>query len=329
MRKSCMLLLIISLSICATYTVDKASILVGFADGVSAEYNAASLSVTDLGFGTVLCTSGSASEFVSNNCAVIMDYAGANAVSGWDSEITTNGRGYLQLNNLGWMMFDAANTASISAKGFFLALINDKTTELTTFPNLLDNGWSGAGGLGYYADKTNNYIAYYEDETFPNIATARKTVGMSPVDYPRSLTYKDSGKGRGVFCGWNIYGDKALAMDIKLLENAIIFTAQPPKANAGGPYRGSVGKAVTLDGSASTDNVSIALYEWDLNGDGVFDLSVASPTATYAYEKNYSGKISLRCTDNLGCRSISDTTISVVNTDVEEQSAGYIKALYR
>ncbi len=54
------------------------------------------------------------------------------------------------------------------------------------------------------------------------------------------------------------------------------FTNQPPVVVAGGPYEINFGEQVTLDGTGSRNldsdcSDSIALYEWDLNGDGFYD----------------------------------------------------------
>jgi len=47
---------------------------------------------------------------------------------------------------------------------------------------------------------------------------------------------------------------------------------EPPVADAGGPYTGTIGEPVTLDGSGSTDpDGTIVAYEWDVDGDGQFD----------------------------------------------------------
>ena len=68
------------------------------------------------------------------------------------------------------------------------------------------------------------------------------------------------------------------------------ITAPPvnlaPVANAGGPYAGEPGQAITFDGSASADpNDDPITYSWDF-GDGATGSGV-SPTHTYAAAGNY------------------------------------------
>ena len=59
----------------------------------------------------------------------------------------------------------------------------------------------------------------------------------------------------------------------------------PPVAAAGGPYTLAVGGSLTLEASASSDQDrdcggGIALYRWDLDRDGTFDVDTADPLVT-------------------------------------------------
>jgi hypothetical protein len=56
---------------------------------------------------------------------------------------------------------------------------------------------------------------------------------------------------------------------------------RPATADAGPPLIVNPGDTVTLDGSASVGTIS--LWQWDLNGDGVWDLTGEKPTVTYDY----------------------------------------------
>ncbi len=83
----------------------------------------------------------------------------------------------------------------------------------------------------------------------------------------------------------------------------------PPSANPGGPYSGTEGQSITLDGSGSDDSDgSIALYEWDINNDGTFDYSSTSATQNHSYSQQGTYTIKLRVTDNLGETNMSTTT---------------------
>ncbi|MBI5838098.1 MAG: PKD domain-containing protein [Candidatus Eisenbacteria bacterium] len=90
--------------------------------------------------------------------------------------------------------------------------------------------------------------------------------------------------------------------------------APPPptdtlRADAGGPYRGSVKQAVNFDGSRSTPpkNGSITAYAWDF-GDNT---SGSGVTATHAYDKAGTFSVRLICTDNTGHTNTSTTLATI------------------
>ena len=97
-----------------------------------------------------------------------------------------------------------------------------------------------------------------------------------------------------------------------LVEAAVIL----PNADANGPYEGEVGKPIILDGSGSFDSDGyIALYEWDFEGDGVFDFSSAESTTSHIYETAFSGVVTLRVTDNDGNTDTDEAAITIVQGD--------------
>ncbi|MBI5665925.1 MAG: PKD domain-containing protein [Nitrospirae bacterium] len=90
---------------------------------------------------------------------------------------------------------------------------------------------------------------------------------------------------------------------------------KPPVANAGGIYSNAEGQVILLNGSGSVDpDGSIVRYEWDVNGDGIYDYSDAPATRSHTYSRQGVYTIKFRVTDNLGATSeavakayISDT----------------------
>jgi hypothetical protein len=55
----------------------------------------------------------------------------------------------------------------------------------------------------------------------------------------------------------------------------------------------------------------IVLYEWDVNGDGVFDIAGTSTTMRHVPLGAYEGTITLRVTDDSGLTSVATTYVSV------------------
>lgn len=83
---------------------------------------------------------------------------------------------------------------------------------------------------------------------------------------------------------------------------------QPPVSDPNGPYSGTVGIALTFDGTASTDaDGTIVSYAWDF-GDGN-TASGVTPSHTYMMNGNYS--ISLTVTDDAGDSGTATTTAAI------------------
>ncbi len=94
-----------------------------------------------------------------------------------------------------------------------------------------------------------------------------------------------------------------------------------PTANAGGPYVGSIGGTVTLDGSNSSDSDgSVVAYSWSVNGSTVYSggldtYTVTLTSPTYAAGQTYT--VQLIVTDDDGAQSVAaTTTLQVVGVDL-------------
>jgi hypothetical protein len=84
----------------------------------------------------------------------------------------------------------------------------------------------------------------------------------------------------------------------------------PPIANPGGPYFGSVGASITLDGSGSYDPIAthnIIIYDWDLDGDGQYD-DASGETIQHVWNTPYTGFVGLKvCDDQPGAQQLCST----------------------
>ena len=87
---------------------------------------------------------------------------------------------------------------------------------------------------------------------------------------------------------------------------------QPPSANAGGPYTGTEGTAVTLDGSASATNPpgGVLTYAWDF-GDGTTG-GGATPSHTYADNGSYTVTLTVTAVDG-GLTNTATTQATIAN----------------
>ncbi|MBV9787696.1 MAG: VWA domain-containing protein [Chloroflexi bacterium] len=105
-----------------------------------------------------------------------------------------------------------------------------------------------------------------------------------------------------------------------------------PTAEAGGPYTATAGQPVTLDASGSRDqDGTIARYQWDVTGDGVFDSTTTVPTLAHTYTTTGTVTLTLKVTDNDG-RVASDTatvTIQPPARQIDAYVRGNDMELYR
>ena len=98
-------------------------------------------------------------------------------------------------------------------------------------------------------------------------------------------------------------------------QSAIRWTLTPPNlspiAFVGGPYTGTEGTAVALDGTLSSDpNGDVLTYSWDY-GDGSALGSGATPTHSYAQNGSYT--LTLTVQDPGGLTSQASTSVTVAN----------------
>ncbi len=86
-----------------------------------------------------------------------------------------------------------------------------------------------------------------------------------------------------------------------------------------GPH---INEPVTFDASGSIDpDGTIVNYEWDFDGDGLFDLSTNEPVATYTYQVSGIKSVTLRATDAEGASArkmyaldVSEVAVKVTRT---------------
>jgi hypothetical protein len=88
----------------------------------------------------------------------------------------------------------------------------------------------------------------------------------------------------------------------------IIVLPSRPKAWAAGPYVTQLGETLELDASGSYDvDGRIVKYEWDLDGDGDFDVSTTRKTYRHRFTEPIDGTIAVRVTDGDGKTHVART----------------------
>ncbi len=78
-----------------------------------------------------------------------------------------------------------------------------------------------------------------------------------------------------------------------------------------------VNEPVAFDASGSSDpDGRVVSYDWDFDGDGLFDLSTDEPRATYTYTTSGMKSVTLRATDDEGASSRQTATVEVSTLSV-------------
>jgi subtilase family serine protease len=87
---------------------------------------------------------------------------------------------------------------------------------------------------------------------------------------------------------------------------------EPPFVYVGGNYTITAGNPVIFRGNAYDKDGFIALYEWDFDGDGIYDYSsTVAPTVQHVYHTNGTYIAHLRVTDDRGATSVSSAFVVV------------------
>jgi len=161
------------------------------------------------------------------------------------------------------------------------------------------NGFGGdkpstGHGMGYYSFETSsdwtdgalNGLNKYPDEGAADVA-----VGMQ-------WNLSDLGPGRS----WQIN------ITFYFGGSAGIYVDAGPHQTMG------LGRPVRLDASRSTSVGTITSYEWDLNGDGIYEVNVSSPVYEFpGWTEPGKHNVTLRATDNAGRNATAITVITVAS----------------
>ena len=125
------------------------------------------------------------------------------------------------------------------------------------------------------------------------------------------------------FLSGSVAGPTEIALD--LIDPIIIGAAQnepPSVAFYASPSDPRINDTVTFDASGSFDaDGSIVKYEWDFNGDGIYDQSTTDPVTTTSFTTPGLRTITLRVTDNEGATDrtsasleVSDLAVTITRT---------------
>lgn len=184
---------------------------------------------------------------------------------------------------------------------------------------------------------TNNYYALFALTKAMRLALPNPIVNLTgpgtyngldwfsdPVSGVRRTLIDDNfASGNGSFAGASTWvsGDLADAWGVIMLTPTLFV--QPPVADAGSDRVWGVDVPLTFDASGSFHQDpfrSIVKYEWDIDGDGVYDSSSSDPTFTYTFSSSDYPEASLpqtvvvrlRVTDNNDPAKTDTDTVNII-----------------
>ncbi|HEY0735303.1 MAG TPA: PKD domain-containing protein [Herpetosiphonaceae bacterium] len=173
--------------------------------------------------------------------------------------------------------------------------------------------------------------------TSPSGRTINRTTSATDVLHNQGTTFETYSVINPESGAWriNLFGASVPASSVSVVFGASTVPAPAealPTADAGGPYTTFVGQPVTFDASGSQDqDGTIARYQWDVTGDGVFDFTTTAPTLAHTYTTTGTVTLTLQVTDNDG-RVAGDTATVTIQPPTHPLDAfvrGNDLALYR
>ncbi len=220
--------------------------------------------------------------------------------------LTTNTPTAYLVSISGMTSTNAAFASSNSA-----ALTINPPSTLTLNPN------SGLPGQMLTVSLTGTFTNYVQGATMANFGAGISVGGAAAGGFGNVTVTSPTNATASIQISSGATGSRLVTVQTGVQAATALFslpTSQPPVANPGGPYSGTVGQPVSFDGSASSDpNGSPLTFSWDF-GDGTSPGSGPTPMHTYGSKGTFT--VTLTVTDGLGLSNMATTTatISPANT---------------
>jgi PKD repeat protein len=221
-------------------------------------------------------------------------------------------------NGTGFGYTSSGNGVATTPSGMVQLAFDNKTAEDTrwkTAENYIASQWSPTNSSSViYNPGSRNYYAMYAFTKAMRLANPKPVInfkynGFDWYNDPntgmaRSVINDQASGGKFQGGGYASGDHMRTAWGVIILSQTLFI--QSPVADAGRDRVWGVNIPLTFDGSGSYHPDpfrKIVKYEWDFNGDGVFDSASSEPTATYTYTDNPSTlpktyRVTLRVTDN-------------------------------
>jgi len=246
----------------------------------------------------------------------------------------------------GWPLYPNSNMGTKFNEGVFDTIDYALTSPSPEdFANLIDDGQyysgfdpvsvtAGLSNFDVWSDIRNIgtaysgvfYVSYYAS-TDTEITASDYLIGVDEVPSITPFTWTDSDwsgtfpniPAGNYYVGWIIdstnivdesrdYGEYNNVAYKSSYQLNVIAINLSPVADAGGPYSGMVGSAISFDGTYSYDpDGTIVSYDWDFDGE-----VGTGATVSHTYDSVGTYTATLTVTDNEGATDIDTVTVTVI-----------------
>lgn len=183
------------------------------------------------------------------------------------------------------------------------------------------------GGNSFHQDPARAIVAYRWDFDESNgiDMSMPDALGPNPI---LTAGYPEMGGDYSVTATLEVQDDQG-RIDRDNVVITVTSANVPPVANPGGPYSGAAGVPIVLDASASYDPNAegrpgalindttgeydkIVRYDWDFDGNGTFDFTSTTPSASHVFPSIGTFTVVLKVTDSFGLSSVNTSNVSTV-----------------
>lgn len=210
------------------------------------------------------------------------------------------------------------NLGKVTAQGLGDSVVSDEDNShytgivgnaLAALPSAIPTDGDAPLTVTFTPDaNTSNAIVRYEwDFEGDDSYDRSETVGRN-----QTFTYNTPGSYSATLRVTDNTGEQATGTVVINVSN------EPPKVSVTlSPSNGQIPLTVNFTATA-TDSDGIAQFEWDYNGDDIFDETTTTGTASNTYTTEGAFQARLRVTDNLGAQ----TTLTIPTLEVNALAAG-------
>ena len=140
-------------------------------------------------------------------------------------------------------------------------------------------------------------------------AIVQRSLEIDPVNFFIITNYESAAEYRPLANGT---GGRVFAGTNQLQLSTDYIVNRPEVKLAATEYLGLIDETLYFDASASTSSTPISKYEWDLDGDGIFETTTTEPIVSKTYHQSLKAFIQVRITDQNQLQSTMSAQLTIL-----------------